>query len=271
MSENQAFGARLRLGRLDNRGDGRLMIVPLDHSVADGPITMDRPLDQLVEELDAAGVDAIVLHKGTARHIRPRHFTSTSLILHLSASTAHAPDPDAKYLVSSVDSAVKLGADAVSVHVNIGSREEAQQVGDLARIAEACDRWNVPLLAMMYVRGPQIADPHDSILIAHAATLAADLGADIVKVTHPGTEAELAEIVRGCPIPVVVAGGPLMATTSELLDHVASTIAAGAAGVAMGRNIFGAPNPGDLARQVVDLVHAPPGLHAAPAVALAAS
>ncbi|TDV54233.1 2-amino-3,7-dideoxy-D-threo-hept-6-ulosonate synthase [Actinophytocola oryzae] len=252
------FGARLRLDRLDGRGDGRLAIVPLDHSVSDGPITPDGSLDRLVGRLADARVDAVVVHKGTARTLDPRHFQQTSLIVHLSASTTHAQDPDAKYLVASVESALRLGADAVSVHVNMGSRQEATQVADLARTAELCDRWNLPLLAMMYARGPAIADPSDPELVAHAATLAADLGADLVKVSYPGTEENLAAVVRACPVPVVLAGGPPVADRAALLARVGAMVRAGAAGVAMGRNIFRSPDPGAFARDLVRTVHEVP-------------
>lgn len=255
MSQPQSFGARLRLDRMDDNRDGRLMIVPLDHSVANGPVTPDDSLDKLVGELADADVDAIVLHKGTARHLDPARFASTSLIVHLSASTAHAPDPDAKYLVTSVEAALRLGADAVSVHVNMGSKEEASQVADLARVAEHTDRWGIPLLAMMYARGPRISDASDPELVTHSATLAADLGADLVKVSHPGSAQAMADVVRACPIPVVVAGGPPVPEKKLLLRRVASAMRAGASGVAIGRNIFEDPHPGRLARQLGDVVH----------------
>ncbi|QFZ19057.1 2-amino-3,7-dideoxy-D-threo-hept-6-ulosonate synthase [Saccharothrix syringae] len=255
MSQPQSFGACLRLDRINRNGDGRLMIVPLDHSVADGPVTPDDSLDELVGELAGAGVDAVVLHKGTARHLDPKRFVNTSLIVHLSASTSHAPDPDAKYLVTTVEAALRLGADAVSVHVNMGSRQEAAQIADLARTAEETDRWGVPLLAMMYARGPQITDSTDPELVKHSATLAADLGADIVKVSYPGSAEAMADVARACPIPVVVAGGPPVDEKRVLLERVASAVRAGAAGVAMGRNIFQHPKPGRLAREIGDVVH----------------
>ena len=255
MSSRHPFGTQLRLDRLDGRDDGRLMIVPLDHSVADGPIVPDDSLDDLIAELTQARVDAIVLHKGTVRHLNAKHFVRTSLIVHLSASTSHAPDPDAKYLVTSVEAALRLGADAVSVHVNMGSLDEAKQIADLARTAELCDRWNLPLLAMMYARGPEIHNPTDPALVTHSATLAADLGADIVKVRYPDSADAMAELVHTCPIPVVVAGGPPVDNKSELLDQVSSVMRAGAAGVAIGRNIFRAPRPGALARELTEVVH----------------
>ncbi|MEU5882068.1 2-amino-3,7-dideoxy-D-threo-hept-6-ulosonate synthase [Spirillospora sp. NPDC047279] len=260
MSDQHTFGARLRLSRLGRRSpDGRLMVVPLDHSVTDGPIRTAASFDGLIGTLAESGVDAVVLHKGTARHVDPRWFTDMSLIVHLSASTAHAPDPDAKYLVSSIETALRLGADAVSVHVNVGSREEAAQVADLARVAESCDHWNLPLLAMMYARGPQIGDPRDPELLAHAGTLAADLGADIVKLPHPGTGQGVADLVRACPVPVVLAGGPPVDDIAEVRERVLEAVRAGAAGVAMGRNVFQAERPGEIAREIADLLHSAPG------------
>ncbi|MFF8608446.1 2-amino-3,7-dideoxy-D-threo-hept-6-ulosonate synthase [Streptomyces sp. NPDC015346] len=266
MTQNRSFGARLRARKLYRHAPDRLLVVPLDHSVTDGPIVPAAELNRLVGQLAGNGVDGVVLHKGTLRQLDPEPFTRTSLIVHLSVSTVHAPDPDAKYLVSDVESALRLGADAVSVHVNVGSAGEARQIADMAAVADACDRWNVPLLAMMYPRGPEIADPRDTALVTHVATLAADLGADLVKVPCPRTMAGLADVVRACPVPVLVAGGQPAATTDELLDHVAAVLDTGATGLAMGRNIFQSSEPGKRARRVADLVHVPRGVPAAPAL-----
>jgi 2-amino-4,5-dihydroxy-6-oxo-7-(phosphonooxy)heptanoate synthase len=250
-----AFGRQVRLRRLYHHDDQRLLVVPLDHSVTDGPITAGRSLNRLIGQLSDNGADAVVLHKGTARRIDPAWFTRMSLIVHLSASTRFARDPDAKYLVASVDEAVCLGADAVSVHVNLGSREEARQIADLAAVGEACDRWNIPLLAMMYVRGPEIDDPDNPEWVAHAATLAADLGADIAKTVHVGSVERMIEVTRACPVPVVVAGGPRAASTGELLTSVDRALRGGAAGIAVGRNIFLAADPGLVTRELCAFVH----------------
>ncbi|GAA4947675.1 2-amino-3,7-dideoxy-D-threo-hept-6-ulosonate synthase [Streptomonospora halophila] len=260
MFADYGFARRMRLNRLARNAIGRMMIVPLDHSVADGPLKTGRTLNSLVGDLSRSSVDAVVLHKGSLRHVDPLWFGSTSLIVHLSASTAHAPDPDAKYLVSSVEEALRVGADAVSVHVNLGSEDEARQVADLAAVAEACDRWNLPLMAMMYPRGPRIADPRDAALVAHSASLAADLGADIVKTVSTATEEEMADIVDDCPIPIVVAGGPRLADDEELVEHVRSVLAAGVAGVALGRSVFHSPDPAATARRIADVVHRGVGL-----------
>lgn len=248
------FARAMRLHRLFRHGRG-LVIVPLDHSVTDGPIArLGKSIDELVADLAASEVDAVVLHKGSLRHVRHTRFGAMSLVVHLSASSYHAPDPDAKYLVTSVEEALTLGADAVSVHVNLGSLDERRQIADLGAIAGSCDRWNIPLIAMVYPRGPQIADPHRPDLIAHAATLAADLGADIVKTVYPGSPASMAEVTGACPIPVIVAGGSRVDSADQLLGFVRDALLGGAAGVAIGRNIFMAPDPRAIAVRVTGLV-----------------
>ncbi|RSM65256.1 2-amino-4,5-dihydroxy-6-one-heptanoic acid-7-phosphate synthase [Kibdelosporangium aridum] len=251
---NGAFGRQMRLRRLYRHGDSRLLVVPLDHPVTEGPVTGGRRVDALVGELAGNGVDAVVLHKGSLRYVDHRWFARMALIVHLSASTVHAPDPDAKYLVGSVEEALRLGADAVSVHVNLGSRQEMRQIGDLALVSEACDRWNLPLLAMMYPRGPEMATPNTPELVSHAVALAADLGVDIVKTLYAGSVDEMADVTRDSPVPVLTAGGPLRCAT-DTESYVADVLRGGAAGVAMGRNVFQADDPGAMARRLSALIH----------------
>lgn len=254
------FARSLRLRRLHHHSASGLMITPLDHSISDGPVVRSgSSIDQLAGQLAGGGVDAIVVHKGSVRHIDPDRFADMSLIIHLNASTGQADDPDAKYLVTGVDEAIRLGADAVSVHVNLGSRDERQQIGDLGRVADACDRWNLPLMAMMYPRGPRIVNPRDPELAAHAVTIAADLGADLVKTVFLGSVAEMLDLTAACPIPLLVAGGPQRGSDTEVLRFVRDALAGGAAGVAMGRNVFQSADPERLAGNVARLVHQFPG------------
>jgi 2-amino-4,5-dihydroxy-6-oxo-7-(phosphonooxy)heptanoate synthase len=248
------FSKAMRLHRLFRHGS-RLFAVPLDHSVTDGPIVPHgRKMDQLVADLASGGVDAVVMHKGTLRRVRHTRFEAMSLIIHLSAGSSHAADPDAKYLVTGVEEALTLGADAVSIHVNLGSLDERRQIADLGAVAGACDRWNLPLLAMVYPRGPRITDPPGPELVAHAAILAADLGADLVKTVYPGSAADMADVASACPIPVLVAGGSKAESADQVLESVESALLGGAGGVAIGRNVFMAPDPRAMARRVSSLV-----------------
>jgi 2-amino-4,5-dihydroxy-6-oxo-7-(phosphooxy)heptanoate synthase len=250
----ESFARTLRLRRLYHHS-GRLFIVPLDHSLTDGPIIADGRLDRLLGEITEHGVDAVVLHKGCLRRIEPSWFRDTSLLVHLSASTSRAPDPDAKYLVAGVAEALRLGADGVSVHVNLGSAQEHRQIADLAEVSGACDRWNVPLLAMMYPRGPHTADPYDPTLVAHAVAVAADLGADLVKTVYPGSVEGMRAVVRGAAVPVLVAGGAPPEDSGEVYPRIHAALRGGAAGVAIGRNVIRADDPAATAQKIADLVH----------------
>jgi 2-amino-4,5-dihydroxy-6-oxo-7-(phosphonooxy)heptanoate synthase len=224
--------------------------------LTDGPFAGGgSALNHLVGQLATNGADAVVLHKGSARFVDPAWFTQTSLIVHLSASTAHAPDPDGKVLVGTVEEALRLGADGVSVHVNIGSREEARQIADMALVAEACDRWNLPLLAMMYPRGPRVADPKDPAMVSHAVAVATEIGVDLIKTYYVGSDAEMLRLTSACPVPILVAGGPQAGDEEAFLGYVDAVLRGGAAGVCAGRNIFGSPNPGAAVRRLASRVH----------------
>jgi 2-amino-4,5-dihydroxy-6-oxo-7-(phosphonooxy)heptanoate synthase len=247
-----AFGQQVRLRRLYRRQTGRLLLVPLDHTLTSGPIARDG-LDPLVEQLAESGVDAVVLHKGNLRWLRPDRFDGMGLVVHLNAGTLRAPDPDARTLVCGVAEAVRLGADAVSLHTNLGAADEKEQLTALAAVGRACQRWQVPLLAMMYARGPRIGDPRDPELIAHAVQVGVDLGADVVKTAAPRRMRDLTAIARACPVPVVVGAG---IPDADLLGTVADAMRYGAGGVAVGRGVFTDIDPGAVARKLSDLVHA---------------
>lgn len=247
-------GAGVRLARLSRHRDGRFLFVPMDHSVADGPIVPAARFNDLVRSVVEGGADAIVVHKGRARAVDPALLRDCSLIVHLSASTPHSPDADAKVLVGAVEEAVRLGADAVSVHVNMGSDTEARQLADLGSVAEACQRWSVPLLAMIYPRGPRIADQHDPALLAHAVNVAADLGATLVKTTWPLPLSELATITASCPVPVLVAGGGDQ--DADLTAFATAAMEAGCGGLAVGRRVFLSPAPAAALKALASVVHA---------------
>ncbi|TJZ57112.1 fructose-bisphosphate aldolase [Streptomyces piniterrae] len=248
-------GKSLRLTRLSRPGDGKFLIVPMDHSVADGPIADAAGFSRIVGDVVAAGADAIVVHKGRARSIEPGLLKGAALIVHLSASTPHALDGDAKVLVGGVEEAVRAGADAVSVHINIGSDTEKRQLADLGAVSASCDRWGMPLLAMMYARGPRIQDPRDPALLAHVVGIAVDLGADLVKTVAADTAEDMAGIVAKTPVPVVLAGGP--GGGRGLSDFAHFAMDTGCRGLAVGRQVFHSPDPAAAVRTLTAAVHGP--------------
>jgi fructose-bisphosphate aldolase/2-amino-3,7-dideoxy-D-threo-hept-6-ulosonate synthase len=158
-------------------------------------------------------------------------------------------------LVCSVEEALKVGADAVSVHVNIGSETEANQLQKLGTVAERCTMWGMPLLAMMYPRGAKVTDQYAEEFVAHAARAGAELGADMIKTNYTGDPDSFARVVESCPVPVIIAGGPKVETDAELLQMISDAIAAGARGVAIGRNVFQHDKPTDIVRAIARIVH----------------
>lgn len=146
----------------------------------------------------------------------------------------------------------------MSIHVNVGSETESAQLSALGRMAGEATRLGMPLLAMIYPRGHRFSDPLAPELIAHAASLGADLGADIVKVPYTGSAETMAEVVSVSPLPVLAAGGGALGDDEKLVNRVGQIMAAGVSGVALGRNIFRSDDPERTARRVADVVHASP-------------
>ena len=248
-------GKQLRLSRLVKPDGAPLFIVPLDHTVTDGPFTDNHGYDTLLEALAANGADAIVVHKGRLRQIPDGVYAKLSVIVHLSASTKYASQPNHKYQVGAVDDCLRRGADAISMHVNVGSASEDQQIAMLASVADACERYGVPLLAMLYARGDGIKGHPQVDVLAHAASLAVDLGADIVKLPLGGAPREMQEVIRRCPIPLVAAGGS-RTSDEEFSAFVANVMRSGARGIAAGRNIFMSADPGAKVREIRKVLHA---------------
>ncbi|MGB3186973.1 MAG: 2-amino-3,7-dideoxy-D-threo-hept-6-ulosonate synthase [Ornithinimicrobium sp.] len=267
MSPLQAGPRAIRLRRLYHHGPHGLLVTPLDHTLACGPVTrLGWTLDDLVAALAAGGSDAIVLHKGAVRQVAPEHLADVSLIVHLNGSTASAPDPDAKVMLTSVEEAIRVGADAVSLHVNLGAASETQQIQGLATVAEACDRWNLPLLAMVYPRGPAVEDPLDPDLLLRAVTIAADLGADLVKTAAPRQVETVRDLAQRCPVPLLLAGGAPRTEERELVADVRRALAGGVGGLAMGRTLFHADDPRHTTATVADLIHQKPELLISPKI-----
>jgi len=249
------MGKRIRLERIIDRKSRRTVIVPMDHGLSMGPIAGLEDMTSIINKIAAGGANAVVLHKGIIRAGHRGYGKDLGLIIHLSGSTSLGPDPNSKVPVATVEEAISLGADAVSVHVNVGAENEPEQLQALGETAEICATWGIPLFAMMYPRGPKIKNPHDPELVAHAARVGAELGADIIKTVYTGNINTFQKVIRGCPVPVVIAGGPKMATPRDVLKMAEDAIKTGAIGVSIGRNVFQHRNPTAMTQALSRIVH----------------
>jgi fructose-bisphosphate aldolase/2-amino-3,7-dideoxy-D-threo-hept-6-ulosonate synthase len=249
------IGKNVRMERIINRKTRKLIIVPMDHGVSSGPIKGLLDMPKIVDKVAEGGANAVLLHKGIVKTGHRGYGRDIGLILHLSASTSLAPDPNNKVLVTTVEEAIKLGADAVSVHINVGAEDEADMLEQLGWIAKECTDWGMPLLAMMYPRGKKIKSEHDVEVVKLAARAGAELGADIIKTNYTGDPDSFKEVTEGCPVPVVIAGGPKMSTTRDVLEMVRDSIEAGGIGTSIGRNVFQAEDPTKMVRAFTKIIH----------------
>jgi predicted phospho-2-dehydro-3-deoxyheptonate aldolase len=249
------IGKKIRLERIIDRNSGRTVIVPMDHGVTVGPIEGLADMRTAVTNMVEGGANAILMHKGIVRAGHRGGGRDIGLVIHLSAGTTMSPDPNAKELVCTVEEAVKLGADAVSVHINLGAETDTTMLRQLGMTAERCMEWQMPLIAMMYTRGPKIKNEYDVEYIKHAARVGAELGADIVKVPYTGSIESFKQVVCGCTVPVVIAGGPKMNTDADILKMIDESLKAGASGVSIGRNAFQHARPSLMVKAMCKMVH----------------
>jgi fructose-bisphosphate aldolase / 2-amino-3,7-dideoxy-D-threo-hept-6-ulosonate synthase len=246
------YGKTIRLKRLFPDRQRRLFSVPLDHPVSMGPIDGLEELAPLATELQDGGADLLIVTKGAVRELAPVLDPTTLLGIHVSASTSLGTTSNLKVLVGTAKEAVSLGADVLSVQVNFGIPEEPEMLRDLGVAADECRQLGLPLLCMAYVKKPSGGTPDE---LRHAARAAADTGADIVKTSYPGSRDEFQKLCRTTPVPVLIGGGVRLDNEAEFLKIIEDSVAAGGAGICIGRNLFQRRPVEPLARRIAAVLH----------------
>ncbi|MDG6926272.1 MAG: class I fructose-bisphosphate aldolase family protein [Nitrososphaerota archaeon] len=227
-------GKQVRLSRITR--NGRMLCIPMDHSLTIGPVAGLEDPEDTINKVARGGATAFLAQKGILKHLSKP--VSIGSIVQMSASTTLGMAPNRKILIATVAECLRLGADAISIHVNIGGKEEPEMLQQLGMVSDECDSHSVPFVAMMYPRGENIKDPSDPEVVAHTARIGAEAGADIVKTVYTGNPETFREVVRRCPAPVVLAGGSKADSDEALLRMTEQVMKAGAMGVTYGRNVF---------------------------------
>ena len=248
------YGKQIRMERIMDRKTGNAVIVPMDHGISVGPLEGLIDMQKAVDDVSIGGATAVLMHKGLIRYSHRMAGEDVGLILHLSASTDLGPTTNSKVLVATIDEAIKCGADAVSIHINFGSEDEPYMLESAGEISRQCSEWGMPLLVMAYPRGPQIKNQFDPDAIAHCARAAAELGADVVKVSYTGDIDTFKEVCRGALAPIVIAGGPKMDSDMDILNMVHDSMVAGGRGVSIGRNVFQNKNVPGITKAISSIV-----------------
>lgn len=244
------LGKATRLGRITS--SGKIVCIPLDHGLSSGPIRGLESIEETIRSVERGRATSILAQKGVFKALKEP--LSIGTIVHLSGGTELSTAPNRKVQVGGVEGALRLGADAVSVHINIGSDDEHEMLEQFGRIADSCDEWGMPLVAMMYPRGKNISDPHDPKILSHVARIGAELGADIVKTLYTGDPESFASVVDSCPVPIAIAGGPRTETDSGALEVIRDALSVGAIGVTYGRNVFQHASPELMTRAISSIV-----------------
>ena len=248
------YGITLRLKRIFNNDTKKTIILPLDHGVSNGAIQGLWNLRSTLRSLcNTQKIDAVLAHRRMVSLLTEPDIPALGSILHCSASTTFA-NANKKVLVATVEEALHYGIDALSVHINLGESEESTMLKDFGMLVSKANTMGVPVLAMMYVRrGTQTSTAVEDV--QHAARVADDLGASIIKVPYTGTIEGFSTVVSACTVPVVVAGGIPSNDVRALLQNIYDALQAGARGISIGRGIFAATHPEALLNTVHLIVH----------------
>ncbi len=258
-------GKKLRLSRFFSRESGKTVIVPIDDSLINGPFQGLNDLEKKILQIVKEPPNAIMGFIGAFCNFSGL-ISAVPIILNLTASTTQGQHTK-KMLVSTVNQAIQLGADAVAVHVNISSKYEPDMLHNLGIVVRECENLGMPVLAIMYLRteGNEGDDNYLELkknernkyaeLVAHASRIGVEMGADIIKTQYTGDPDTFKNVVEACkPIPVVAAGGPLI--DIKLVFQMAYDIVkAGGAGVSFGRNVFNSPETHLCIRGLKSIVH----------------
>jgi fructose-bisphosphate aldolase / 2-amino-3,7-dideoxy-D-threo-hept-6-ulosonate synthase len=250
MKDSIASGVAVRVGRLVSPSSGRTLIVTLDATLFSGPFgALARPTT-FADQIAAEGPEAILAFPGLLASISPER--RVGRIVNGTASTL-LDDPTRKVLTATPGTASRLGADAVGLHLILGHPDSPDMLRNVAAAIGEFDAVGIPTLVASYV--PDVDPTGDWPKVAHAARVAADLGASIVKTAYTGSAETYAHVVEAArPAGVVAAGGPRQSAL-QALESARGAIDAGALGVAYGRSIFEAEEPLAVLRALKAVIH----------------
>ncbi|MEE4353676.1 MAG: 3-hydroxy-5-phosphonooxypentane-2,4-dione thiolase [Desulfatiglans sp.] len=243
------WGMKNRLSRLI-RPDGHCQFLPIDHGYFQGPTRcLERPQDTIRDLHPFA--DGLFVTRGVLRtSIDP--FIKTPIILRVSGGTSVVGDDLAnEVLTTSVEEMIRLNVAAVGLSLFVGSRYERQTLESLAKLVDECEEYGIPVMAVTAV-GKEL-EKRTARYLGLSCRIAAELGAKIVKTYYCSEDFD--KVTSGCPVPVVIAGGPKCETEREVFDFVFDGIDKGAIGVNLGRNVWQNPYPLAMMRALSAVVH----------------
>jgi len=258
-------GKRIRLGRIF-RDDGKAFVLTMDHGVDLGPLRGLEDIKATVKKCLSGRYrpDAILMNPSMIRLCHEQIVGKLGVIARLDGTaTVIGPDITDYRMFSSVEEAMRVGADAVASMAFPGTARESENSEKVGKISQDCEKLGMPHICEALP--PEIIEYHfkseaerewpSAEHIKFVDRVAAELGADVVKSYYTGNPNTFKEVVRCCPVPVIVLSGPGAGNPDELLSIVKGVVDSGAAGVIMGRNIWQYTDPAALIEAVMKIVH----------------
>jgi len=229
------------------RNDGRCLVVAIDHGLVMGPLPGIVDPGPAIKAVIKGGADAVMTTLGIAERYGELIAGKSSFIF---------SSPVAEDMAPTVELALKFGADAIRLFVNINGVDDSAIMASLWSASLACKKYEVPLLAEIYpTKSEKIPNPTDKDVIAKYSRIGAEAGADFIKTFYTGSVGSFRHVVESCPVPVIVLGGLKMETERQALQVVKDSMEAGAAGVAFGRNIWQNKDPEGVSRAIAGIIH----------------
>ena len=242
------WGIQNRLAQLI-QADRRCLFLPVDHGYFQGPIKkLEKPRTTLEPLLPYA--DAIFITRGVLRSsLAPGK--AKPIILRVSGGTSVAgKDLAHEGITTSMEEAIRLNACAVGISIFVGTDYEHDSLLNLSRLVDEGEKYGIPVMAVTAV-GREL-EKRDNRYLALSCRIAAELGARVVKTYYCD---QFEKVTGGCPVPVVIAGGPKVPTGYEVLEFVYDGIRKGAIGVNLGRNIWQDEHPVAMIRAIRAIIH----------------
>lgn len=229
--------------------DGHCFFLPIDHGYFQGPTRcLERPGETIKPLLPYC--DALFVTRGVLRSaVDPQN--SKPIILRVSGGTSVIGRNLANEgITTSIDEIIRLNATAVGISIFVGSDYEKESLINLSELVNQCEDYGIPVMAVTAV-GKEL-EKREARYLALCCRIAAELGARVVK-TYWCENFD--EVVNGCPVPVVMAGGPKCETELEVMEFVYDGMQKGAIGINLGRNVWQNPYPVAMSRALRAIVH----------------
>jgi len=247
-------GKERRLRRILNRKTGRSLVIAVDHGMALGAMTGIVDVGKTIRDLDGTGkVDCWLMTKGIYTHAFDPAGDPGVILRASGGATIAGPDLTREGQTADAEEALTLGVDAMATTAFIGSEYEHETLIGMAEMATECRQWDLPLLGVIGLGKINEDKKKDPQFIALGARVGAEHGAAIIKTYY--TETDFDKVVAGCPVPVMIAGGPKCETDLDTLNMIYGALQGGAKGIVMGRNVWQSPHPTALLSAVYGLIH----------------